>query len=189
MRGEEGTQGDGSGTTGERTHGRARANTRRLLTRGGRGAGLVVLVLVAVAAMALASSVYLTQTIPTTTAPGSKMSGCSALTDDVGASGNDTTQAWVVYNCGASPAFTTGAAGTYTPTFGSGSGETDIYIVAASAAGAPSGTPTTGCAQFGGAQALTSGSAPATFAAGSTWDYCLDAPVGGTISTFTVSWT
>jgi hypothetical protein len=133
-----------------------------------------------------AATLTFTQTVPTQVAPGAQVSGCSTLVYDAAASSNDTTNAWVIFNCGGSTqAFTTGAAGSYTPSFGSGSGETDIYIISAP----PSGIVTTGCSQFGGAHPLTTSVAVTGFTAGSAWDYCMDAPVGATISSFTVTWT
>ena len=147
--------------------------------------GLVV----AVAGIATAAAI-LTQTVPGQSFPGSKISGPTTLSYDAADSGNNSTThtAWLVFSGGSQPAFKVQTAGSYTPTFGSGSGESDVYIITSASGGSAAGSATSACNQFTGAHLLTTGSAVPGFAAGSMWDYCMDGVPGGSLSSFTISW-
>lgn len=138
----------------------------------------------------VAATALLTQTIPGNTFPGTVITGCATVSSDLsaGASGNSSNTAWLVLNCGTTPAFQIHTAGSYTPTFGTGSGETDIYMIPATSTGAPTSTPSTGCGDFTGGHILTSGATVTGLLAGSTWDYCLDSTPGASLSSFTVGW-
>ena len=128
------------------------------------------------------------QTVPGQSFPGSKISGVPTLSYDSTSSSYGATTAWAVFNGTTAPAFTVNTEGSYTPTFGYGSGETGVGIISSTANGHPVGAATTTCHDFGSYQNLTSGRAVTGFTAGSMWDYCMDGVPGGSLSTFTISW-